>query len=126
MVLRGMVAGDVEVLRSAMASAEAAGCSHAELKEAKLKLKALQHVVVCGTTGILDKYINGSYLCTNEKVNGKPVFSMIGDPTKCLFMATDTKWYAAPVIRKDANERGGWAHTEAGLAHPALAQKWVV
>ncbi len=125
-VLSGAAAGDAEALGSALASADAAGCPQADPEAAKAVYTALQRVVLCGALGPLDSYINGSYIRTNEKVNGKPVFVMEGDPMKCLFMGRDRKWYAALVTSKDANELRGWAHTEADLAHPSLATEWVV
>ena len=118
-------AGDAEALGTALALAEAAGCPQAELEAAKAELAALRRVVVRGAPGPLERYVSGAYSVTNETVNGKPVFVMEGQPTRCLFMAKDRRWYAALVTRKDANEPGGWAHTDPGFSHPAHAKEWI-
>ena len=115
-----------------MASAEAAGCPQAELEAAKEELKALRRrdclaVVLRGATGPKAGAINGTYSPTNEKANGVPVYVMVGNPARCLYRATDGKWYTTTVADKDANKCAGWAHTvEVGLAHPTLAKEWKV
>ncbi len=124
-------AGDTEALGSVLALAEAAGYPQAELEVAKAELKALRRrdclaVVLRGATGIYASDINGTYMPTNHKTNGWPVFVKAEDGYKCLYRAMNGKWFAGCMAEKDEKSCGGWAYTEIGLAHPTLATEWMV
>ena len=72
-------------------------------------------------------YVNGTYMYTEERLNGKTVYSKRGDDSKCLFFANNNKWFVA--IKDDKVKAGkpcGLAETEACLSHPTLAKQWTV
>ncbi len=71
------------------------------------------------------EHINGTYTCTEERLNDKTVYSKLGDASKCLFFASDQKWWvSARTADVKAGKPTGFAHTEPGLPHPTRAKKW--
>lgn len=71
--------------------------------------------------------INGTYLPTNEKVNGMTTYVKVEKPARCLYRATDGSWYATDVANKDLNKCVGSAFSIVeGLTHPTLAKEWMV
>ncbi len=70
--------------------------------------------------------INGTYLPTNDKVNGKLVFVKLEDASRCIFYATNEMWHVASMNDKDSNKNAGSATTENGLMHPLMAKAWKV
>ena len=83
-------------------------------------------VEVSGATGPNADTVNGTYLPTEERLNGKTVYSKRGDDSKCLYFATDKKWMVALTAEAKAGKLIGFAYTEAGLSHPTLAKQWTV
>ena len=41
-------------------------------------------IEVSGVTGFLADCINGTYTCTEERINGKTVYLKRGDASKCI------------------------------------------
>ena len=70
--------------------------------------------------------MNGTYVLTAERLNGKPVYAKEGDADRWLYFATDKSWYVSPTASKEGNNPAGWGHTEVGLVHPAAAKEWTV
>ena len=84
-------------------------------------------IEVSGATGPHADKVNGTYMHTEESLNGKTVYSKRGDDSKCLFFATDKRWYTAEKDEEvKAGKPAGFASTEEGLPHPTLAKKWEV
>lgn len=126
-----VVAGITDVLGSTIALAEAAGCPQSELESAKTNLAKLRRrdclaVVLRGATGPTAKKVNGTYLPTGEIDNGKPVYVMAGDSSRCLVFSNDKCWRIKNTVKKDEKGYDGNAYTEPGLAHPTQAKTWKV
>ena len=84
-------------------------------------------IEVSDATGPHADKVNGTFMHTEERLNGKTVYSKRGDDSKCLFFATDKTWYAA--VKDEGVKAGkpaGFASTEEGLPHPTLAKQWRV
>ena len=81
---------------------------------------------VSGATGPHADKFNGTYMYTEERLNGKTMNSKRGD-SRCLFFATDKRWYTAEKDEKvKAGKPAGFASTEECLSHPMLAKQWRV
>ena len=83
-------------------------------------------IEVSGATGPNADIVNGTYKPTEERLNDKTVYSKLGDDSKCLYFATDKKWWVALTADVKAGKLAGFAFTEAGLSHPTLAKQWTV
>ena len=83
-------------------------------------------IEVSGATGPHADKVNGTYMHTEERLNGKTVYSKRGDDSKCLFFATDKTWMSGLIESARAGELSGFAFTEEGLSHPTLAKQWKV
>ncbi len=83
-------------------------------------------IVLRGATGPNSALVNGTYVLTAERLNGKPVYAKKGDADRWLFFATDKRWFASDTVSKEGNKTVGSAYTEPGLAHPATAKTWQV
>ncbi len=82
---------------------------------------------VSGATGLLAENVNGIYISTSERFNGKIVYLKQGDATNCIYFATDKSWWAGEMTAEvKAGKVTGYAVTEEGLLHPALAKQWRV
>jgi hypothetical protein len=81
---------------------------------------------VNGATGPKATIVNGTYTPTEERLNGKTVYSKLGDDSKCLYFATDKTWIVTNTTAAKEGKLAGFAHTEAGLSHPTLAKQWNV
>ena len=81
-----------------------------------------------GATGPNSAHVNGTYVLTAERLNGKPVYAKVGDADRWLFVRTDGKWRAGATSKEltDNAESAGNASSEADLAHPAAAKAWQV
>ena len=80
-------------------------------------------IEVSGATGPNADKVN---MYTEERLNGKTVYSKRGDDSKCIFFATDPKWYVGLTADARAGKTMGFAITESGLPHPTLAKQWTV
>ena len=83
-------------------------------------------IEVSGATGPNADDVNGTYMYTEERLNGKTVYSKLGDDSKCLFFATNTMWFVGLTAEARAGMLAGAAYTEEGLSHPTLAEQWTV
>ena len=83
-------------------------------------------VEVSGATGPEADEVNGTYMYTEERLNGKTVYSKRGDDSKCLSFVTNKTWNIGLTADARAGELAGYASTEAGLSHPTLAKHWIV
>ena len=81
-------------------------------------------IELSGAIGPKADTVNGTYTSTEEKLNGKTVYSKRGDDSKCLYFANDKRWWVANSADKKAEKIAGFAQTEAGLSHPTLAKAW--
>ena len=70
--------------------------------------------------------VNGTFMYTAERHNGKTVYSKRGDDSKCLFFASNKKWYVGLTAEARGGKLAGFAYTETGLSHPTLAKQWRV
>jgi len=72
--------------------------------------------------------VNGVFTPTGELYNGKLLLRKeTKGPERWLLYAKNHKWLVTDTAEKEANGIGGWCFSEeAGLAHPALAESWVV
>ena len=83
-------------------------------------------VEVSGATGAAADLINGTYTSTEERLNGKIMYSKLGDASKCLYLATDKTWCVAQTEAVQAGKIASVAVTEVGLPHAMLATHWRV
>jgi len=83
-------------------------------------------VEVSGATGPNADKVNGTYTATEERLNDKTVYSKLGDDSKCLYFATNKKWWVANTAVAKAGKVVGFAYTDEGLSHPTLAKQWTV
>ena len=83
-------------------------------------------IEVSGATGPEADKVNGTYLYTEERLNGKTVYSKRGDDSRCLFFATNNTWIIGFMADARAGKLAGVASTEEGLSHPTLGKKWTV
>jgi len=73
--------------------------------------------------------VNGTYLSTEERLNGMTVYSKLGSTHCFLIRCQDGKWAAGATSEqlKDNEIYAGIASTiEEGLSHPTLAKQWNV
>ena len=78
-----------------------------------------------GSTG-LKSFVNGTFVGTAERLNGKTVYAKEGDEGIWLYFATDGSWWVSNTVSKEGNKAAGFAYTEVGLAHPGAAKNWRV
>ncbi len=85
-------------------------------------------VKVSGATGPKAITINGTYTSTEERLNGKIVYSKFDNVSRCLYFATDGRWWISNTATATAGKLAGFANTapEEGLPHPTLAKAWEV
>ena len=89
-------------------------------------MQELSPVGIYGATGPFADEVNGAYIPIEERLNGKTVYSKLGDAAKCLYFATNKKWWVTYTVYAKEGELIGYAHTEEGLSHPTLAKQWNV
>ena len=70
--------------------------------------------------------VNGTYVLTAEKLNGKPVYANAGDADTWLFARKDGKWAGGATTNEltENSAKAGYDASEAGCAHPAAAKAW--
>ncbi len=83
-------------------------------------------VELTGATGPNAELVIGTYTPTEERRNGKTMFTKLGDASKCLYLATDKRWWVSKTADVIAGTVRGFAHTGTDLSHPTLAKKWHV
>lgn len=85
-------------------------------------------MVLRNATGPCSAKVNGTYVLTTERLNGKPVYAKEGDNDRWLFFRTDGMWCAGAKTKEltENASSAGYAQTEAGLAHPTAAKAWKV
>lgn len=82
---------------------------------------------ISGVTGRNAASVNGGYLKTSERSNGKPVYLKMGDTTKCCWYSSSGQWYTSLITDKDANNSQAYAQSvQKGLDAPQLAKNWTV
>ena len=79
-----------------------------------------------GATGSNSRILNGTYVPTAERLNGKPVYAKEGDMERWLIFGPDKFWMASHTVNKAENGTDCVAYTELGLAHPGAARSWEV
>ena len=88
----------------------------------------MQDILPVEISGALDT-VNGTYMSTDKKLNGRTVFSKLGSAECFIIRRKDRKWAAGATQDDivDNARNAGLAHTvEADLLHPALAKAWEV
>ena len=69
--------------------------------------------------------LDGLFIMTREKCNGKPLFQKQGDGNKWIRKLPDGRWAISDTKSKDLNTNESWARTpEASLYHPSDAFQW--
>ncbi len=52
-------------------------------------------MVLSGATGPVSALVNGTYVLTAERLNGKPVYAKVGDADRWLYLTINNKWLVA-------------------------------
>lgn len=93
-----------------------------------LAMLTARQVRLRGATAENSDEVNGVFTPTGELYNGKLLLRKeTKGPERWLLYAKNHKWLVTDTAEKEANGIGGWCFSEeAGLAHPALAESWVV
>ena len=83
-------------------------------------------VEVSGATGPRADIVNGTYMFTEERLNGKTVYSKRGDDSMCLYFACDKSWCITLTESAKAGKIAGYALSDQVLSHPTLGKQWRV
>jgi len=88
---------------------------------------ATRGVSITGATGKNSENINGRYVFTGERFNGKALFQREGDREKFLLLDKNKSWMVSPTSDKEGNTGAGWCFSvETDLLHPTAVRNWKV